>query len=151
MDLLKHLNPNLIAFFDAKDRNSCLHHLVNLAAKEKVLENQEEFFKAVLDRESIISTGIGMGVAIPHAKLSGIQNFFIVIGILNHGIDWNSLDDAPVRIVFMIGGPDHKQTEYLQILSALTHAIKDETKRKKILTLKSQEAMIEIFKHISWK
>jgi len=72
----------------------------------------------MLEREKIVSTGIGMGVAIPHAKLTSVEDFFIAIGILSKGVQWNALDGGPVRLIFMIGGPDDKQTAYLQILSS---------------------------------
>ena len=122
-----------------------LSALVEVANHAGKITDKQQFLKALLDRESIISTGIGMGVAIPHAKLTGYDQFFITIGILKKGVDWKALDEAPVRIVFMIGGPENKQTEYLQILSRLTYAINDEEKRKKLLTLNSPNAIIELF------
>lgn len=87
-----------------------------------------------------------MGVAIPHAKLPGYDDFFISIGILQKGVDWHALDGAPVRLIFMIGGPDDKQTEYLRILSSLTYTLKNEELRKKILTLNSPEAIMELLR-----
>ena len=99
-----------------------------------------------MEREKIVSTGIGMGTAIPHAKITTSEDFFIAIGILAEGIEWNSLDGIPVRIIFMIGGPDNKQTQYLQVLSSLTHIIKNESLRKKMLTLKSTEEIIKVIK-----
>lgn len=115
-----------------------------LHSADQILD-KELFYQAILDREHIVSTGIGMGVAIPHAKLAAYRNFFIAIAILQKGVNWNALDDVPVRLIFMIGGPDYKQTEYLQILSAITLAIRDEERRKKILTLNSKEAIMQLF------
>ena len=78
--------------------------------------------------------------------MKNIQQFFIAIGIQqNKGIEWNALDKAPVRIIFMIGGPDDKQTEYLQILSMLTSAIKDVELRKKLLKATSTQEVFELF------
>lgn len=141
-----YLSPNLIAFLSAETRDQVLVKLVELLDQNGKLENKEEFLKAISEREKIVSTGIGMAVAIPHAKLPEYDDFFIAIGILNKGVDWDSLDDVPVRIVFMIGGPDDKQTEYLQILSNITYAIKDEQRRKKMLTLNAPEAIMKLFK-----
>lgn len=122
--------------------------MVDILHATKKIKDKDTFFQAIIDRETIVSTGIGMGVAIPHAKLPAYDDFFISIGILSEGVDWNSLDGAPVRIVFLIGGPDDKQTEYLQILSSLTAAIKDEERRKKMLTLKSPEGIVKLFKDL---
>ena len=141
-----YLNPSLIAFIEPASRDEALSELVEIIYQNNKLLDKKFFLESIIDREKIISTGIGMGVAIPHAKLSGYKDFFIAIGVLCKGLEWNALDKTPVRLVFMIGGPDDKQTEYLQILSSLTHAIKDERVRKKMLTLNSPDDMIELFK-----
>lgn len=142
----KYLDPHLVAILDGETRDEVIHALVDLIHKSGKLHNKKEFYEAIIEREKIVSTGIGMGAAIPHAKMATYGDFFIAIGVLRKGVDWNALDGAPVRLVFMIGGPDDKQTEYLQILSTLTSAIKDEKIRKKMLTLNSPEDMIELFK-----
>lgn len=140
-----YLDPRLVAFLNVASRDEALQALVECVHACGKIENKDMFFRAIVDREEIVSTGIGMGVAIPHSKLPSLDDFFISIGILRKGVNWHSLDGAPVRIVFLIGGPDDKQTEYLQILSGLTYAIKDEDRRKKMLTLNSAEAIIALF------
>jgi PTS system nitrogen regulatory IIA component len=110
------------------------------------IKHRDAFYHAILEREKIVSTGIGLGVAVPHAKLEGYQEFFIAIGIQKKkGIEWNALDGAPVKLIFMIGGPENRQTEYLKILSHLTMAIKNEERRKKILKAVSPSDVIELF------
>lgn len=142
----KYLDPQLVAFFEATSRDEAIQTLVEMIHQTGRLQDKYAFYEAIIEREKIVSTGIGMGAAIPHAKLPAYNDFFIAIGVLRKGLEWNALDGAPVRVIFMIGGPDDKQTEYLQILSSLTQAIKDEQIRKKMLTLNSAEDMIELFK-----
>ncbi|MFA6917114.1 MAG: PTS sugar transporter subunit IIA [Parachlamydiales bacterium] len=142
----QYLSPDLIAFLDVTNRDEALKKLVDLAAVNGKLHDKTEFYQAILEREKIVSTGIGMGIAIPHAKMAGYEDFFIVIGILQKGVDWNAMDGSPVRLIFLIAGPDDKQTQYLQLLSALTVAIKDEEKRKALLLEKSPEKIVELFK-----
>jgi nitrogen PTS system EIIA component len=141
-----YLDVELIVDLDPNARDQIIYSLVNLLKEKKVIKDVEPFYQAVLDREAIVSTGIGMGVAIPHAKLPLFENFFIVIARLSKGMDWNALDKEPVRLIFLIGGPDDKQTEYLKILSKLTNTIRDEERRKKMLTAKSGQAMMELLK-----
>ncbi len=110
------------------------------------LPDKALFRSAIFHREKLDSTGIGMGVAVPHAKLKNFPNFFIAIGIQkNTGLDWNALDKAPVRIVFMIGGPEDKQSEYLQILSQLTSAIKNIDLRKSLLKSQTPDQVLRLF------
>lgn len=140
-----YMHPDLVIFSQAETRDEALHQLVHHIYEKGKLAQEDAFYQAIIDREKIVSTGIGMGVAIPHAKLPGFDQFFIAIGILQKPVDWNALDGSPVRLIFMIGGPDDKQTEYLQILSQLTQAIKDEDRRQKLLTLQDPQVMIDLF------
>jgi PTS system nitrogen regulatory IIA component len=143
-----YINEDLISFFEAKDRDEAIAHLVDLVDAKGILQDRLQFLTAIFEREKIVSTGIGLGVAIPHAKLTNMDDFFIAIGCLKNGVDWNAMDKAPVRLIFLIGGPDDKQTEYLQILSALTVAIKDDGRRKKILNAREQNEIMEVFKSL---
>lgn len=147
MKFAQHLHPNLVTFFqdDAPSRNDVIEALVDLLHKKKKIDDKDFFYQAVIEREEIVTTGIGMGVAIPHAKFSDLHKFFIAIGVLKKGVDWGSLDGTPVRIVFLIGGPDDKQTEYLQILSGITVALKNEERRKAILQAENAQQVIDVF------
>jgi PTS system nitrogen regulatory IIA component len=146
MDTSHYMDPKLVLFLNVNTRDEALQQFVKHIYRMGKLEDEEAFYRAIIEREKIVSTGIGMGVAIPHAKMHSYHQFFIGIGILEKPVDWNALDGAPVRLVFMIGGPDDKPTEYLQILSSLTQAIKDEDRRQKLLTLHKPQAMIELFR-----
>jgi PTS system nitrogen regulatory IIA component len=139
------LSQDLVTFIDSPDRDAALTSLIDTLEASGRLKDREAFHQAILEREKIVSTGIGMGVAIPHAKLCDYEDFFIVIGVHKSGIEWGSLDGSPVHLVFMIGGPELMQTEYLQILSRLTTAIKCEEKRKQLLAATSAEQVIQLF------
>ena len=144
----KYLNPKLMTFIHSEERNDALKELVDLLDSQKKLEDKELFYNAILEREQLVSTGIGVGVAVPHAKLADYDTFFIAVGIAQKAIAWDAIDGVPVRLIFMIGGPDDKQTEYLQLLSRLTLAIKDGERRKKMLQLNNPKDMITLFKGI---
>lgn len=146
MDIADYLDERLIVFLDVETRDEAIQSLIQKIPSTRAFPNQEAFLSAVLQREQIVSTGIGMGVAIPHAKLASLNDFFIVIGIQRKkGIEWNALDKAPVRLIFLIGGPDHRQAEYLQILSRLTMAIKDIETRKEILKAETAKEVFDLF------
>ena len=148
MQLSHYMDPRLVAFIDSDSRDEVLQQLVHLIYQAGKIQDEAQFYNAILDREKIVSTGIGIGVAIPHAKLHAYDQFFIAIGIFKKPVNWQSLDGYPVRMAFMIGGPDDKQTEYLQILSHLTRIIKDEEVRKKMLLLTQPSDIIELFETI---
>lgn len=148
MRISDYLDSDLITFLEVDTRNEAIDRLVDLLDAQGHLPQKEVFRKAIYAREDLISTGIGMGVAIPHAKLKDLKDFFIAIGVQQKkGIDWNALDKAPVRLIFMIGGPEDRQSEYLQILSHLTSAIRDIEMRKKLLNVDHEEEILELFSH----
>lgn len=146
MHISKYLNEKLVVFLEEETSEGAISLLVDLLYKEKKIENRDQFLHAILEREKIVSTGIGIEVAIPHAKVSGKSEFFIAIGIqCGKGIDWKALDGSLVRLVFMIGGPDNRQTEYLKLLSGLTTSLKDEERRKQLLKCRTGKEVIDLF------
>ena len=151
MTLPEFIRDGVICFLQAKSRDEALHKLVEALEDAGKLVNKEDFFSAITKREKIVSTGIGMGVAIPHAKLDTYDHFFVAVGIQrsDEGIEWDALDGAPVKLIFLIGGPANQQTEYLKILSGLTAAIKMEGLRKNLLDADSQEDIIQLFANLT--
>lgn len=141
-----YLDERLVLFLEASSRDEALDQLIRALEGAGRIKDLPQFIQAISDREKIVSTGVGLGVAIPHAKLKGYPDFFIAVGILKkQGLDWNALDGCAVRLIFLIGGPDNKQTEYLKILSHLTIAIKNEERRKKVLKATSPQEVIALF------
>jgi PTS system nitrogen regulatory IIA component len=146
VSISNYLDERLVLFLNADSRDEALAQLIQVLEKAGKLKSPGLFHEAILEREKIVSTGIGLGVAIPHAKLEGYDDFFIAIGVqVKQGIEWNALDGSPVRLIFMIGGPDNRQTEYLKILSHLTMAIKNEERRKKLLKTYDAKDVISLF------
>lgn len=140
-----YLSKDLILFLPSLSRDAVIEKMANLLVKHHHLDDKDSFIEAILEREEIVSTGIGMGIAIPHAKQIGFSHFFIAVGIQSDlGIEWNSLDDLPVHLVFMIGGPSNKQNEYLAILSSLTHLVRDKELRSQLIQAKSAKEVFEL-------
>ena len=146
MKISEYLDPNLVFFLDDTLRDQVLRSMIDRIDQADLLENKKAFLSAIIDREKIVTTGIGMKVAIPHAKLPGHETFFIAIARLKKEVEWGSLDEVPVRLVFMVGGPDDKQTEYLQILSSLTRTLKNESLRKQLIEAKTTEEIIDLLR-----
>lgn len=146
MKFSHYLDSKLVTFLNSDSRDEAIDSLIHLLDVSGKLPDKALFRKAIFHREDLVSTGIGMGVAIPHAKLKDLNDFFIAMGIQQKkGLEWNALDKAPVRLVFMIGGPDNRQTEYLQILSQLTSAIREVDLRKSLLQTESRTEVLDLF------
>lgn len=145
VDITEYLERGVVSFLKASTRDEAIKELIEKLADMQKIYQKDEFYKAVIKREQVASTGIGRGVAIPHAKLPIYNDFFIAAGILEEGVNWGALDQVPVQIIFLIGGPDDKQSHYLSLLSELTLFLRDGDTRKKLLTLTAPEQMIQLF------
>lgn len=86
---------------DVSSKEEMLNHLTDLFDQQGKLNDRDAFFKDVMWREGEGQTGIGMGVAIPHGKSSGVNETALAIGVSNNPIEWESLDDEPVSVVIL--------------------------------------------------
>jgi PTS system nitrogen regulatory IIA component len=120
---------------DLKGRNKTdvLHELADILAKRPQVTDPNDFLHSILEREKLISTGIGIGLAMPHVKIASVTDFVLAIGRSTHGIDFDALDGHPVHIVAMIGASEKQSGEFLKVLAKLVLRLKNKNVRQKIL------------------
>ena len=136
------ISPDRITWLDQDNKIDCLRGLVQCLSESEELGNEDSIFDAIMEREQLLSTGFGLGLAIPHAKLNIIDDFIVGLAIHREGVPFDSLDDQPVHILVMILGPDQKQDEYLKVLSRVTAFLKDQ--RESILSLEDNEELYKL-------
>lgn len=93
----------------------------------------EEFTRIVIAREKLQSTGFGHGVAVAHGRTDQVDEPVIALGISHDGIDYDSYDEKPVHLLFIIANHPDRQVDYLQILSTLVLMVRDELFRRELL------------------
>ena len=96
------ISPARITRIDEDNKDDCLRSLVKCLSESESLGNEDSIFEAIMDRERLLSTGFGLGLAIPHAKLNIIDDFIVGLAIHRDGVPFDSLDDQPVHILVMI-------------------------------------------------
>jgi len=121
--------------------------MITCAQKDPLVTDFERYKKEVIDREKIIPTAVGKGIAIPHAKTDAVKDFFIIIGVDKKGIDWNALDGEPVKVIFLVSGPEEHH-KYLQIISKLILCVKNKKRLDKIINADSPDDIYEVLKEI---
>ncbi len=146
MNLMDYISLKRIKFLKSDTKRSVIDELVSVSSVDGKVTNPAKLTEDLLKRESIVSTGIGFGVAIPHAKVPEINEFFITIGVHKNGVNWESLDNKPAQIIFLIAGPDNMQEKYLRLLAKLTLIIKNPERRKKLTACSTEEEIFNIFK-----
>lgn len=117
---VKYMDLNL----ETKEKFATIKHLASLI--EDRLVDVDNYVEDVKKREAISTTGIGDGVAIPHAKSSWVKVPTVVVGKSSNGIEWESLDDEPVNMVFLIAVPEGEGNEHLKILQVLAVSLMDD-------------------------
>jgi mannitol/fructose-specific phosphotransferase system IIA component (Ntr-type) len=142
--LLNRLAPERIVFLTADDKTHALNQIVDALCTSPAVTDCEALRKAIFDREKILSTGIGLGVALPHAKIASVADFVIALGILIEPIDYGALDDRPVQIIVMIAGPMQRQSDYLKILAQITLGLKNRGLRESLIAAKTVQDVLDI-------
>jgi fructose-specific phosphotransferase system IIA component len=147
MDIHGMLAPErIIMNLEAGSKRDALIEIVNNLGQSAGVTDVEALKKAILEREEIMSTGVGLTIAVPHAKLSSVKTFTLGLARSTRGIDYDSLDGQPVRIIVTIAAPDNDQNTYLRVLAAVMHVLRNEDQRKAILAGKTAQDVINVFK-----
>jgi fructose-specific phosphotransferase system IIA component len=147
MDIHGMLRPErVIMNLKAGAKREALVEIVEDLGKTTGVTDVEALKKAILDREEIMSTGVGLTIAVPHAKLPCVKVFTLGLARSNKGIDYDSLDGQPVKIIVTIAAPDNDQNTYLRVLAAVMHVLRNEDKRKAILSAPSAQDVVDVFR-----
>ena len=101
--------------------------LQELAAKAAELAGctDREIFEVLQERERLGTTGVGNGIAIPHGKLAGLDRLYALFARLDHGIDFDAIDDQPVDLIFLLLAPESAGAEHLKALASVSRMLRD--------------------------
>ena len=110
----------------------------------EVCADPPSLIKALKEREEIMSTGIGFGIAIPHARISSVKRLTFAMGISRTGIPFDSIDGGDVHLIILIAAGDKEHKEYLRLLSGIMSVLKNEEHKKKIIESRSPGEILEI-------
>lgn len=125
-------------------KEELLSNLVELASKSNKIIDIEKCKKAVFDREDVMSTGVGKGIAIPHAKTEAIKDTVAALVTLEDGIDFKSLDKKEVNIAFLLLSEPMNIGNHLRMLSLISKLLNNESLRDSIIHSKSNQEVIDV-------
>jgi fructose-specific phosphotransferase system IIA component len=127
---------------DTKD--DLLRELVEIVGDDRVVRDREEVLRAVRERESVLSTGIGNGVAIPHGKSGSVTELALAAGVSRHPLDFEALDGHPVRLFFLLVGPESAAGQHVKALSRISRLLRRDSFRSRLVAASSAEEFYEI-------
>jgi nitrogen PTS system EIIA component len=142
--LADHLTRARTIDLRSRSKDAALMELVETLASAPEVTDRERLLQAVLEREKIVSTGIGLGVAVPHAKIPEVSEFVVAYGRSAQGIDFGSIDDRPVHHIVLIVGPPDRQQRYLQFLATVTLKLKQPELRRALESAAAADSLFEV-------
>lgn len=140
------LSPDsMIMELKAKNKEDAIKEMADLEVATDIVNDEDAFIKSIWARENESTTGIGGGIAMPHARNKYINKARVLFAKSKEGIDYNSLDGQPVHLFFMITAPDGADNTHLQALAKLSGLLIDPDLVEALKNAKTPEEVIDLF------
>ncbi len=125
------LTPERVLLVDSATKEEVLTQLVDVLAETPFVKNRNALLKGILDREELMSTGIGFGIGVPHVRIDSVKDLVMAVAVCKQPVvDYSSLDGEPVQIVCMLAARSDQHTKYIRTLSSISSRLKDAETRK---------------------
>lgn len=140
------LNPGVIVSeLKGTKKEEVINELIDLFKNDSRVQDVEKVRSAVLDREKIMSTGVGKGFAIPHGKTNSISDIIAAFGKTKNPVDYDALDNQPVHLVFLLVGKDNLVSKHIKLLSRISRMMNKDDFRGQLLEANTAEEILDIF------
>ena len=145
MKLSKFCEEDLVSFdLAATNKNDAIEELVDLAARSNMVRDRDEVLKAVREREKLVTTGVGYGVAFPHAKTRALKGIVIAFARSDEGIEFQAMDKKPVTLFFLIAAPEDAIGAHLNVMARLSFLMKSEKNREKLMAARTPDEVFMV-------
>ena len=128
------------------NKDEVIDALIERVSMSPRVRDKAKIRQAILEREKIMSTGVGNGFAIPHGKTDAVTDIVAAFAVTAKPIDYQSLDEKPVRLVFLLVGKDNLVGPHIKLLSRISRLMNKESFRKRLLEAQTPHEIIESFK-----
>jgi fructose-specific phosphotransferase system IIA component len=141
------LTENLVVTgLAGESKDDILDAMIGLVAASPRVLDREKVRAAIFEREKIMSTGVGNGFAIPHGKTDAVSDIVAAFAVTAAPIDYDSLDEKPVRLVFLLVGKENLVGPHIKLLSRISRLMNKEEFRNRLLESKSPREILELFR-----
>lgn len=146
IELHKLIRPDRVIDLKSTTKHDALEELCGLLADDPNVTDCPAFLDAIYKREELVSTGVGLGVAIPHVKIAEVKDYVVAVGRKTDGIEFDSLDGQPVRLIFLIGASDKQTRDFVKMLARVMRLLKEGANRVALLEAAIPDEFIEIIR-----
>lgn len=136
----------VVTGLQGKTKDDIIDAMIDLVSASPKVLDKEKVRKAIFERERIMSTGVGNGFAIPHGKTDAVTDIVAAFAVTAEPIDYQSLDEKPVRLVFLLVGKDNLVGPHIKLLSRISRLMNKEDFRKRLLGQQTSRDIIEMFR-----
>ena len=141
MHLYEYLSSECVAILDAGTKTEAIEKAIRLMQANAAISDPALFADAIWQREEALSTGIGLGIGVPHIRCKSVRNPVAALAVLRQGIDYGSIDGIPVRVILMIAMPEGLHKEYLQYLATACRHFQKAEFRERLLACASADEL----------
>jgi len=142
--LLDVLSPERVYRLRARSKEELLKTLIDKLITCGEVDDLEGLRSAILTRESLMSTGIGLGIGVPHARISSVRDMILAVAVNETPLpDYESIDGQPVQLVFLVAGRPDQQSRYVRLLAVISHLLKDPDRRSALRNAPSPEEIYQ--------
>ena len=125
-------------------KEDIIAELVDTLAVGDAISDRDKVLQAVLEREKIMSTGIGDGIAIPHGKSDAVEKLVAALGTQRRGVDFEALDGEPAYVFFLLVSPANVSGPHIKALARISRLLKNDDFKKKLIAAETAAEIIEI-------
>jgi fructose-specific phosphotransferase system IIA component len=136
----------VVAGLKGKSKDGIIEAMIDIVAHSPRVLDKEKVRTAIFEREQIMSTGVGNGFAIPHGKTDAVSDIVAAFAVTEEDIDYDSLDEKPVRLVFLLVGKDNLVGPHIKLLSRISRLMNKEEFRKQLLMLETPKEILDLFR-----
>ena len=145
MKIMEYLKEEwMIPELQGTDKASILKELSSVLVKPCQVTSVEELLQVLLDREKLGSTGIGEGIAIPHGRLKKLKKFIISFGRSSRGVDFDSIDQKPSQLFFLVMAPENSAVDNLKLLGRIVTLLKEPSFKRRLMEAPSRRDLFQI-------
>ncbi|KAF0139447.1 MAG: PTS IIA-like nitrogen-regulatory protein PtsN [Stygiobacter sp.] len=126
-------------------KEEAISELIDLFKNDDRVKDTESILNSVLEREKIMSTGVGKGFAIPHAKTNSVNEIIAAFGKIDNPIDFQALDDQPVNLVFLLVGKENLVGPHIKLLSRISRMMNIEEFRESLASATTAQEIYDLF------
>lgn len=137
---------SIIMEIKSKDKIAAIKELVDHMVAHKFVIDGEKFRSALAKRENLESTGIGDGIAIPHARTDAVRDLTLAFARSPEGVDFSAIDGKPSHLIFLIASPDSKKSEYILALAKVSRLLRKQLVREQLKSASNPEKILHIIK-----